>query len=291
MVRQARHLVTLWAACAAVLLLVSVPYALGAPNAVTAPVRTVRVPWGRIGYRVLGQGRPLVLVTGYSDSIDDWAPRFLDALARHHRVFAVDNEGVGETTLRPGGMSVGRMADDVAGFISALRLRRPDLLGWSMGGDIAQALAVRHPRALRRLVLAATLPGDGTAVPSSRLRTSPPFANFFPPDQDPARVAFISDIHRYAGFYMASASVAQMQGSASQDWLDGSDPAGHLARRIRVPVLIGDGVDDQIDPAVNSRSLARDIPHAQLHLYPDAAHGFWFQDANDWVRRVDRFLR
>ncbi len=144
MVRQARHLIALCAACSALALLLSATSALAAPNAVTAPVLTVRVPWGRIGYRVLGHGRPLVLLTGYSDTIDGWAPRFLDVLARHHRVFAVDNEGVGETTLRPGGMSIGRMAGDTADFISALKLRRPDVLGWSMGGDIAPALAVRH---------------------------------------------------------------------------------------------------------------------------------------------------
>lgn len=266
------------------------PPAAAAPNAVRAPVRKVTVAWGRVGYRVLGRGRPIVLVTGYSDSIDGWAPRFIDALARHHRVFALDNEGVGETTLRPGTLTISRMADDVASFISALRLRKPDVLGWSMGGEIAQALAVRHSGSSRRLILAAAVPGDGSAVPSSGTRKTPPFANLFPRDQDAARVAFIADIHRYPHFYVAPASVDQLQGMASQAWLGGFDPAGQHPRRIRVPVLIADGAKDHLDPAVNSRNLARKIPHAHLHLYPDAAHGFWFQDAADWVRRIDRFL-
>ncbi len=89
--------------------------------------------WGRIGYRTIGRGRPLVLVTGYSDTIDGWAPSFVDLLARHHRVLVLDNEGIGRTTLRPGALSISRMGDDVADFITALRLNRPDVLGWSLG--------------------------------------------------------------------------------------------------------------------------------------------------------------
>ncbi len=102
-------------------------------------------------------------------------------------------------------------------------------------------------------------------------------------------MAFIADIHRYPGFYMAPASVAQLQATASRDWIDGSDSVGHLVRHIHLPVLIGDGAEDHLAPTVNSRALAKYIPHAQLHVYPDAAHGFWFQDAHDWVRRIDRF--
>jgi pimeloyl-ACP methyl ester carboxylesterase len=260
-------------------------------SAVKAPVRVVRVSWGRIGYRSIGQGRPLVLVVGSTASIDDWAPTFLDHLARHHRVLVFDNEGVGRTTLRPGTLTISRMADDTAAFIAAMHLKRPDVLGWSMGGFIVQALAVRHPTVVRRMILCATSAGDGSSRPPSGLKTSPPFANLFPADQDAARRAFIRDIHRYRGFYQAPATVKRLQVEASRGWGQGAEPSGHLLATVRAPTLIGDGSADPFDPVANSRALKADIRNAQLHIYPDAAHGFWYQDANDWIRRIDRFLQ
>jgi pimeloyl-ACP methyl ester carboxylesterase len=267
------------------------PAAEAAPSAVRAPIRTARVAWGRIGYRSVGHGRPLVLVVGGAASIDIWAPRFIDTLARRHRVLAFDNEGVGRTTLRPGAPTISRMGDDTADFIAALHLRRPDVLGWSMGGQVVQALAVRHPESVRRIVLAATGPGDGSGLPPSGLRASPPFVNFFPSDQDSSRLAFIRDIHRYRGFYSAPAAVSQLQQTAGNGWAQGLEPAGHMLGGLRAPALIGDGAEDPFVPMFNSDRLETEIPHAQLHLYPDAAHGFWFQDAADWTRRIERFLR
>ena len=96
--------------------------------------------------------------------MDAWSPKFVDALARHHRVITFDNEGIGASTLGPGTLSIRRMGDDTASLIRALRLGRPDVLGWSMGGMIAQAFARRHPTQVRRLVLCATSPGDGGAT-------------------------------------------------------------------------------------------------------------------------------
>jgi pimeloyl-ACP methyl ester carboxylesterase len=256
------------------------------------PIKTVHVAWGTIGYRSLGHGRPLVLVTGGKASIDDWAPSFIDLLARHHRVLALDNEGVGHTTLRPGTLTIPRWADDVRDFIAALHLNRPDVLGWSTGGEVVEALAVRHPGAIRRIILSATFPGDGSFVPSPiPQRTSPPFVNFFPSDRNADRLAFIRDIHRYRHFYMASPAVSQLQAQAGLSWGLGQDPAGHHLNRITAPTLIADGAQDPYDAVANSHTIAREIRHSQLHIYPDAAHGFWFQDQVDFVRRIDRFLR
>jgi pimeloyl-ACP methyl ester carboxylesterase len=259
-------------------------------SAVNTPVRVVHVSWGRIGYRSIGSGRPLVLVAGSSASMDVWAPTFLDRLARHHRVLVFDNEGVGRTTLRPGTLTISRMADDTAAFIAAMRLKRPDVLGWSMGGFVVQALAVRHPAVVRRMILCATSAGDGSALPPSGLNTRPPFANFFPADQDAARRAFIREIHRYHGFYLAPARVSRLQSEASRRWGQGAEPSGHLLATVQLPTLIADGSEDPYDPVANSRALKADIRNSRLHIYADAAHGFWFQDATDWVRRIDRFL-
>jgi pimeloyl-ACP methyl ester carboxylesterase len=101
----------------------------------------------------------------------------------------------------------------------------------------------------------------------------------------------IRDIHRYRGFYTAPAAAVDRQAKAAQAWTAGQEPAGSRLGRIRATALVADGSEDPLDALANSRTLAREIPHAQLQIYPDAAHGFWFQDRENFARRVDRFLR
>jgi pimeloyl-ACP methyl ester carboxylesterase len=143
-----------------------------------------------------------------ADSIDDWAPSFIDALAGHGRVIAMDYEGIGRTILRPGTITIPRLADDTATFIVSLHLKQP---GSSMGGQVDQALAVKYPRLVKRLILAATAPGDGKAIPR-----------------------------------------------------EVSGPAPYR--------------------------FAAAIPHLELKIDPDAAHGFLVQHITAWVRQFDRFL-
>lgn len=263
----------------------------------SAPVRTVRTAYGTISYRAVGHGRPLVLIMGLGGSIDTWPPGFVAPLARAHRVFAFDNEGIGRSTLRPGTLTITRMGDDTAAFIAALRLDRPDVLGWSMGGFIAQAFAVRHPGDYRRLILSATGPGDGHGVlPSGPVirglsgQGGNILSYLFPPNQSREAGAFTIAITKYPHFYAAPANIFGLQLVASSQWLAGKDRSGHHDGRISAPTLIGDGVQDQLVPSANSRRMARLIPHARLKLYPDAGHGFIFQDQSNWAALINRFL-
>jgi len=89
---------------------------------------------------------------------------------------------------------------------------------------------------------------------------------------------------------MAPAAVARLQQTAGIDWATGQERAGHHLNLIKAETLIADGSEDPYDAVDNSQALARQIPHSQLHIYPDATHGFWFQDRKDFVPRVDRFL-
>ena len=287
----------------AALQVVAMPLASAATPAVTptsvidAPVRTVRTAHGTASCRVVGHGRPLVMIMGLGGSIDVWPPGFVAALARTHRVIAFDNEGIGRSTLRPGALTISRMGDDTAAFIAALHLHRPDVLGWSMGGFIAQAFAVRHPGDYRRLILSATGPGDGHAMlPSGPVLTALTgrggniLGFLFPPNQAREGPAFTAAITKYRHFYAAPLKIFQLQLTASTQWLTGKDPSGHHDRRITAPTLIGDGVQDELIPSANSRHLARLIPHAHLKLYPDAGHGFIFQDESNWAALINRFL-
>jgi pimeloyl-ACP methyl ester carboxylesterase len=260
----------------------------GTASVVSAPVRIAHTGLGAIGYRVVGSGPPLVLIMGYGWTMEGWDPRLVHALARHNRVVMFDNSGVGRTEDLPPPLTIDAMADQTSALIDTLRLGRPDVLGWSMGGMIAQALAVLHPAQVRRLVLCATYPGTGAAVPPSQAALQA--GSDFPANQVKAYAAFKAAVSEYPAAPAASAGAKGAQGIASADWQDGIDATGRKVAEISVPTLIADGTDDQLDPVANDHILARLIPRARLVLYPDAGHGFLFQDGTPFASLVDSFL-
>jgi pimeloyl-ACP methyl ester carboxylesterase len=271
------------------------------PNAVSitsAPVLTAKTSLGRVAYRTTGSGPPLLLITGYSGTMESWDRRVVDALARHHRVIVFDNAGVGRTQALPAPLTIDAMAGQASALVGALRLGRTDVLGWSMGSMIAQALAVRHPGQVRRLVLCASFPGIGTAVPPSRQRLNAfesgdpkkVMASLFPADRTAARNAYLAAISSYPAAPPAPANTVAAQGRAVDAWWAGTDAAGRKTGTIAVPTLVADGTADELDPVVNSRELARLIPNAKLQLYPGAGHAFLFQDQATFLPLIESFL-
>ena len=263
----------------------------GTASVVSAPVRIAHTGLGAIGYRAVGNGPPLVLIMGYSGTMEVWDPRLVHALARHHRVVMFDNAGVGRTQPLPGerttALTIDAMADQTGALIDTLGLGRPDVLGWSMGGMIAQALAVLHPAQVHRLVLCATYPGTGTVVPSQAAIQA---GSLFPADKANAYNAFTAAIAEYPAAPAAPADAKTAQAAAVTKWWDGTDAAGRKIARISVPTLIADGTDDQLDPVANDHTLARLIPRSRLVLYPDAGHGFLFQEGTRFTALIESFL-
>jgi pimeloyl-ACP methyl ester carboxylesterase len=271
------------------------------PNAVSIasePVLTVKTSLGRIAYRTTGRGPPLLLITGYSGTMESWDRRLVDGLARHHRVIVFDNAGIGRTQALAAPLTIDAMAQQTSALIAALHLGRTDVLGWSMGSMIAQALAVRRPTQVRRLVLCASFPGNGTAVRPSRhelnaFESGQPqkvMAALFPADQTAAQNTYLLSISSYPAAPPAPAATVAAQGHAVDAWWAGTDPAGKKTVTIAAPTLIADGTADRLDPLANSRHLARLIPNARLQLYPDAGHAFLFQDQSTFRSLVDSFL-
>jgi pimeloyl-ACP methyl ester carboxylesterase len=276
--------------------------ALAAPprSIVDAPIRTVEAGKETVGYRSVGEGPPLVMIMGFSGTMDAWPPSFVDALAARRRVIVFDNEGIRRSSAGRGTLTIGRMARRTAALIRALRLRRPDVLGWSMGGMIAQSLARQRPRRVRRLVLCATAPGNGKGtLPAADViadLSEPGTAqanllSYLFPTDPAAGEAFARGIVSYPNAGPAAPpEVVRAQFGAAGTWLTGGDPTGRPLSRLRLPVLVGGGELDRILPVANQRHLGRRLPRARMKIYPDAGHGFLFQHRRDWLRRMNRFL-
>jgi pimeloyl-ACP methyl ester carboxylesterase len=274
----------------------STPPVPDAVSVTSTPVQTADTKLGPVGYRSVGSGPPLVLVTGYSGTMEGWDRRLVDALAAHHRVVLLDNAGIGETAPLEK-LTIDRMANQTSALIDALGLKRADVLGWSMGSMIAQAVAVLHPSQVRRLVLCASFPGNGTTVrPAESAIDALKSGNgakimtdLFPADQTPAQNTYLAALSSWPPAPAVPAGVLTAQSHAVDLWWAGTDPAGKKTARIAAPTLVADGAEDALDPAANSRAVAKLIPGAQLVLYPDAGHAFLFQKPA-FLARLESFL-
>lgn len=265
----------------------------------STPVQIAHTRLGTVAYRTIGTGPPLLLITGYGATMESWDPRFVNALAQQHRVIVMDNAGVGESAGLSAPLTIDAMADQTSALIDTLGLGRPDVLGWSMGSMIAQALTVRHPNQVDRLILCASYPGNGTTVRPSRAVLDDfesgdqpkVMSTLFPSDQTAAQNAYLAATSSYPPSPPAPPNVVSAQKHAVDAWWSGTDPAGNKAATITVPTLVADGTVDQLDPTTNSRTVVDLIPGAKLQLYPDAGHAFLFQDQAIFAARVDSFLR
>jgi pimeloyl-ACP methyl ester carboxylesterase len=268
-------------------------------DVIESPTKVADTAAGAVGYREVGAGSPLLLIMGLSGSMDEWQPAFVARLATSHKVIVFDNAGVGQTASLPAPLSITEMANQTSALISTLGLGRVAVLGWSMGGMIAQALAVLHPAQVSKIVLAATQPGTGHAVPippaaAALVAGSDPsgiISVLFPPSAGSAAQEYVTGILRYPNFYLARRTTVDEQQGAVDQWMAGRDQAGTRFGTVRNPLLVADGTLDELDPSANDRSLADGVPGARLILYPGAGHGFLFQDMASFLPAVLLFLR
>jgi pimeloyl-ACP methyl ester carboxylesterase len=270
----------------------------GSVSIASAPVRVAHTRLGAVGYRAIGSGPSLVLITGYGASVDSWAPQFVDALAQHHHVIALDNAGIGPSAKLPGKLTIDAMAEQTSALIDTLHLGPTSVLGWSMGTMIAQALAVLHPEQVQRLVLCAAYPGNATTIRPSRQELNSfesgvlqkVMAALFPGDQGAAEYTYLASISSYPPGPATSTALLGAQRHAIDAWWAGTDPAGSRTATIAVPTLVADGAEDRLDPIANSRTLTRLIHGAELRIYPDAGHAFLFQDQATLIPTIETFL-
>jgi pimeloyl-ACP methyl ester carboxylesterase len=255
----------------------------------------------RVATRTIGTGEPLVLLHRFRGTLDDWDPAFLSALAQERQVILFDSVGVGETDGETPD-AVEPMADFAASVVRSLELSTADILGYSIGGFVAQVLAIKHPRLVRKLVLAATMPPGGapnvewsptwlgtarTPVPSPAIALS-----LFYTESASSRSAGAASFSRMPSPPSSYVSPAAMdaQARALSRFADGED--GWYARlsEIATPTFVANGDRDGLFPAIDSTVLAREISQSRLAIYPDSGHGFLYQYVERFSEDVLRFL-
>lgn len=245
------------------------------------------LPDRKVHYLRRGSGEPLLLIMGMSGNHLAWGDPFLDELAGDFDVVAFDNRGMGLSDWATEPFTIADLADDTAALLDALEIESAHVLGISMGGMIAQELALAHPERVRTLTLGATYCGG----PGSRI-TSPAIiqrlaAGMLSEDRELAlrtgyevnlSAAYRADASRYAPFrdmvatYPAAVEVIMLQAQAAQ----AHDASARLAS-ITAPTLVIHGTEDEMLEVVNGEQIASLVPGARLERLDGVGHMFWWE--------------
>jgi pimeloyl-ACP methyl ester carboxylesterase len=279
----------------------------GASNT-TAPTQFAETRLETYAYRRFGGGAapPLVFLQHFTGTLDNWDPAVTDALAKGREVILFDSAGVGRST---GDVcdTIGGMATHLLSFADALGLTHVDLLGFSLGGMVAQQVALDRPSLVRKMLLVGTAPEGGEDIMHlekpelSKILGDPSLSGyqvlvklFFTPSESSqtAGQAFARRLQARTEDRepLSGPKVAQAQIAAFRAWerVDG-ERFGKL-RGITQPCLVVNGVRDTMIPVRNSYFLAEHLPDATLLTYPDAGHGSLFQFPDSFVRQATFFL-
>ncbi len=271
----------------------------------TAQTQLVEAAAVEFAYRRFGlpSGLPLVMLQHFRGNLDNWDPALTDALANEGEVILVDYPGVG-SSRGEFGPTIADAARDIIAFISALGLDEIDLLGFSIGGFIAQEIALVRPTLVRRLILAATGPKGGPGMHGWR----DDIAAAARGESKPENLLYIMFAHtecsqakgmEFLGRFVerregrdapTSDAARDAQYDAVVEWGIPDHAALQRLTGIESPTLILQGDNDLMIPTKLSHLMAGLIPDAQIRIYPDAAHGFLFQYPDDVAVAVNTFL-
>jgi pimeloyl-ACP methyl ester carboxylesterase len=277
-------------------------------TALTAENRSVEIDAATLVYRRFGESEsdapPLVCLQHFRGNLDNWDPALVDRLAIDREVVLLDNRGVGASTgVVPD--NVDDMARDALRFIDALGLRQVDLLGFSLGGCVAQEMALARPRLIRRIVLAGTAPrgaprihrwsDDVYALAAQDVLDPNRFISLFFSGSQESRAKGMQFLERIFARTVdrdepTDVTTRDAQLAALTRW--GIPDPSKLARlaAITQPTFIAAGDADQLMITQNSHLLADHLPNSQLRIYPDSGHGFLDQYPEQFADHVRVFL-
>ena len=279
-------------------------------TAITVPTQFVEANGIRFTYRRWGKqgGIPLVFNQHFTGNLDNWDPAVLDGLTPEREVILFNNAGIASSSGEVPSTFAG-MAKSAEAFIDALGLKQIDLLGFSIGGMVAQQIVIDRPELIRKLILIGTAPrnhdsgnGQGHITPETAAifgaAYNPPenlWLKVFFTDSEASQDAGRAFLKRYLSRTEnrdapINEKVAPAQIAAVGEW--GTHPGERFAylKNINQPTLVVSGNHDVIVYTVNSLHLVQNLSNARLILFPDSNHGSWYQNHEDFVSEVNRFL-
>jgi len=272
----------------------------------TVPTEFIEAGGTRFAFRRFGNptGTPMVLLQHFMGNLDNYDPATTDALAMSREVILTDNAGVGLSTGEAP-ETVAGMARDAASLIDALHLEHVDLFGFSMGGFVAQQIAVDRPELVRRLVLVGTGPRGGDGMDRLAPETEPLFATVYQPQDLMWLPIFFSpsEASRAAGQHflerirartedrdiLVSEATVAAHLTAAREWGQAAPDSFDYLKGIPHPTLVVNGSSDVVVPTINSYILQQNLPNAELILFPDSNHGSHFQFTELFNRYVTDF--
>lgn len=261
----------------------------------------IEIEGRRLRWRTIGSGPPLLLVNGYAATGADWDPELMMRLGRTFEVICPDNRGSGDSELGEGELTIDAMAADLEALLDSLGLERVALAGWSMGGFIAQRLALRAPRRVAALALLSTDPGGGESVApdpavwarlidragTPRERASRLISLLFPPALAPQIDRQFGDVVAVARAALDPAALSAQEAAmlawhaAEQEAPDAGAP----------PILIAHGEEDVVIPFANAAALAARWPGAWVEPFAGCGHAFMAQEPARLAGLLADFLR
>lgn len=263
------------------------------------PAKKVHVGDIDIAYKTFGKGDPILLINGYSFTMDSWDPTLLETLASNHTVIIFNNRGIGNTTSGTKQFSIEQLANDTAGLLEALNIRKADVLGWSMGGAVAQELAFNHPDKVGKLIIYASfcsaeesvLPSqevinvltNGTGTAEDRIERFLPLS--FPEEWRNENPNYLEeDIPKTTEIILNETLDQHIEGLLN--WTG----VCNKLKNITQPTLVIVGTDDVLTLPVNSLQITEQIPGAWLVQIRGAGHGLMYQYPEQFSNIVKTFL-
>lgn len=267
--------------------------------------KIIKVDDIEIGYKIFGKGDPLVMINGYGSIMDMWNAKLLQNLAQNHTIFIFDNRGIGNTTNGFKKFTIKQFAEDTFGLINALKLNKTDIVGFSMGGLIAQELTLSHPDKIRKLVIYASYCGPNLSLISSpevqkiigilgnssvlsieKINALMPL--FFPQDWMMQNPDFVNKFIQYLNDRrnLISDNVLNLQYQAIFMW----NGVCNQIHKIKSPTLAIVGTNDVLTVPANLFMIKEKIPNALLIQIMGGGHGMMHQYPDKMSYIIDQFL-
>lgn len=249
-----------------------------------------------ICYESIGEGFPLIVLTGKGSNMDWWNLANKAALSERNRFIMLDHRGTGRSDAPTEAYDISDMANDVIGLMNALDIKKAHILGQSMGGMIAQELAIENPSRVSKLILCSTTCGVKRIRPSFRMIKLLMRKNAPNTSQDMLDMlyskAYIQENPSLIASFVKQMQIAptnprsmEIHHNASKNF-----DSYHRLGKISVPTLIIHGEEDWVFRPEHAKTLNRRIPNSKLILFPYAGHGVFSQERHKVLEEIQRFI-